>query len=161
MRLGGARAGQGALDHDVQRDGRRPLGRLDGGAGRVEQHGDGLGERVGVGVLVVEVVRVDVLAGGRGWPVRGQRGRRGRGRQLEAQRQAAVLLQREVGGVDEVAGGEAVLRAALGDGRGPLGGHRRGGLGRRQAGLAEVDCKWREKCKLLFILEKRTASKRC
>lgn len=72
--LSWARAGEGALDHDVQRDGRRPLGRLHGGAGRVEQHGDGLGQRVGVGVLVVQVVRVDVLAGRRWGPVCGQRG---------------------------------------------------------------------------------------
>lgn len=120
VRLSRAGAGQGPLDHDVQRDGRRPLGRLHGGAGRVEQHGYGLGQRVGVGVLMVQVVRVDVLAGGRGGPVRGQRGRRRRGRQLE------VLLQGEVGGLDQ-----AVLRAALGDRGGPLGGHRRRGLGRR------------------------------
>lgn len=136
--LSRARAGQGTLDHDVQWDGRWPLGRLHGGAGRVEQHRNGLGQRVGVGVLVVQVVRVDVLAGRRGGPVRGQWGRRGRGRQLE------VLLQGGLARLDQ-----AVLRAALGDRGGPLGGHRRRRLGQRKLpGLAEVNCRW---AKILFI----------
>ena len=102
MRLSRAGTGQGSLDHDVQRDGSRPLGRL-GRTRRVEQHGYGLGQRVGVGVLMVEVVGVDVLAGRRGWDVSWE-GRGGRwGRELKAHGEAAVVVQRERGGDDGMA----------------------------------------------------------
>lgn len=79
----------------MQRDRSRALRRLVGRARWVEQHGDGLGQRVGVGVLMVEVVGVYVLAGRRGWFVcwQGRGGRRGR--QLKAHREVAVVLQRE------------------------------------------------------------------
>lgn len=63
MRLGRAGAGKGPLDHDVQGDGGWTLGGLTGGAGGVKEQG--LGDGMLVGVLVVEVVRVQMLAGGR------------------------------------------------------------------------------------------------
>lgn len=66
-----------------------------GGAWGIEQHGDRLGERVRVGVLMVKVVGVYVLAGRRrryvcwqGWGGR-------RGRQLKGHGQAALVLQRK------------------------------------------------------------------
>lgn len=47
----------------MQGDGGRPLGGLTGGAGGVKEQG--LGDGMLVGVLVVEVVRLQMLAGGR------------------------------------------------------------------------------------------------
>lgn len=136
VRLGRAGAGEGPLDHDVQRDGSRPLRGLGGGAGRVEQHRYGLGERVRVRVLMVEVVGVDVLPGRGGRLVRGERGRGGRGRQRVARRDAAGLVPRVRRRDDVLAGGRGLLRVPLGDGGGPLRGHRWGRLGWHQAGAA-------------------------
>lgn len=73
MRLSRAGTGQGSLYHDVQRDGGRTLGGLDGRARWVEQHRYGLGKWVGVGVLMVEMVCVYVLTGRGGRSVCWQR----------------------------------------------------------------------------------------
>lgn len=79
----------------MQRDGSRALGRLIGRAWRVKQHWYWLGQRVGVGVLMVEVVGVYVLAGRRGRYVSWQGWRGRRGRQREAHGEVAVVLQRK------------------------------------------------------------------
>lgn len=95
MWLSRAGTGQGSLDHDVQRYGSRALGRLIGRARWVEKHWYGLGQRMGVGVLMVEVVGLYVLAGWRRWYVSRQGWGWRRGRQLEAHGEAAVFLQRK------------------------------------------------------------------
>lgn len=87
----------------MQRDRSGALRRLIGRAWRVKQHGYGLRQGMGVGVLMVEVVGVYVLAGRRRWYVcwQGRGGRRGR--QLKAHREVAVVLQRKRWGVDGMA----------------------------------------------------------
>lgn len=79
----------------MERDRGWTLWGLIGGARGIKQHGNRLGERVGIGVLMVEVVGVYVLAGWRRWYVcwQGWGGRRGR--QLKGHREAAVVLQRK------------------------------------------------------------------
>lgn len=143
--LSRAGTGQSSLDHDMQRDRSRTLGGLRGRARGVKEHGYRLGQRVGVGMLMVEVVRVYVLTGwrrryvcwqGRGW---------GRGRQLKVDREIAVVLERERRGDDGVVRGRRLLRVAFGDRGGPLWRHRWGGLSGDKAGtsrgLDEVSCK--------------------
>lgn len=83
VRLGWTRTGKGSLNHDVQWDRSRALGRVIGWARGVEEHGDGLGQCVGVGVLMMKMVRVNV-----GWQRRG----RGRRRQLKAKRKVVTVL---------------------------------------------------------------------
>lgn len=162
VRLGRAGAGEGPLDHDVQRDGSRPLRGLGGGARRIEQHRYGLGERVRVRVLMVEVVGVDVLPRRRGRLVRGERGRGGRGRQLIAHWHVAGLVPRVRRGGDVLAGGRRLLRVPLGDGGGPLRRHRWGRLGWHQAGattrLGEVG--WKRRVKF-NMHENKTQQKGC
>lgn len=122
--LSRAGTGEGSLDHDVQRDRSWPLRRLGGWARWIEQHRYRLRKRVGVRVLMVEVVGVYVLSRRRGWFVRGE-GRRGRrGRQLKAHWDVAGLIPRVWRGIDVLAGSWGVLRVSFGDGGGPLRRHR-------------------------------------
>lgn len=148
MRLSRARTGQGPLDHDVQWDGGRAPGRLYGRALRVEQRWYGMGQRVGVGMLMVKVVGVNVLAGRGGGFVSWQ-GRGGReSGQLETQREAAVLLCGERGGGDGVARSR-VLCVAFCDRGGPLRGHGWRRFDRMETGppraLSEVTCQCKNK----------------
>lgn len=87
----------------MERDRGWTLGGLIGGTWGIKQHGNRLGEWVGVGVLMVEVVGVNMLAGWRRWNVCWQRWGGRRGRQLKGHRKAALVLQRKWRWVDGMA----------------------------------------------------------